>query len=225
MKKVETYLQTAPISPLAIEYPREIARIYAAAGYKAVIVTNRYDADVLAKLKQTVGGVDALELWLTSFRELSKYGERAGFDVWLGAEVTVSKTRFGQLEQTDYLLYGIDEKFITDNARMYEYTAEQLYAAVRGVGGMVFEAHLFKDTCDIRRMTAVDGIAVTGDDCSFELSAAATKQGVLVMSGSEFHMRGDESKGGMLVDDSVRTYADFLDAVKDGKARAIDSGF
>ena len=79
MKKIETHLHTAPFSPCAIEYPRDIARILKKAGFDAVIITNHYRKDIYEYWLER--GCDPVDKYLEAYHELVKYCKMVGADL------------------------------------------------------------------------------------------------------------------------------------------------
>jgi len=207
--KIETCLRTAPIDSNAIESPREIARIYSEAGFDAIIVTNRLNAVVLSELSKRG---NAIEKWLDSYRELKKFGERLNLKVWLGAEITVSFEN-ASIDDTDYILYGIDEEFIKRHGDLLEYDLDKLLSVVHEVGGIVIRDCLGDK---LARETLSDGILIDSGEYSLSLKDYVLSHGKSLVCGSGFLMRGDEVKGATCVSE-LKGYGDFVQAVKDGK--------
>lgn len=213
--KIETCLRTAPIDAAAIESPREIARIYSDASFDAVIVTNKLNAQVLTELSRSGDGI---EKWLNAYRELKKFGDRLNLKVWLGAEVTVSFEN-AAIDDTDYILYGIDEEFIRAHKNLVEYDFEQLSDAVHAAGGIVIR-NCMGDK--FAKDTISDGILIDANEYSASLKDYLAKQNKALLCGSGFLMRGDEVKGATY-SDTLGSYGDFIEEVKSNKV-SVDKG-
>ena len=219
MKKVETHLHVAPIGPCAIETARDVARLHKNAGYDAVICTNhvmkRYFDDIAAE------GKNPYEEYIRTYRELKKHGEKLGLEVWFGAEVCLENE-----EGREFLLYGIPETFISENPDIFFWSQKELYQKAHEVDAIVVQSHPYRGYDSLGDLTYMDGIEAynyhpghTQPIDEFVSFAAGT--GKIITGSSDFHFRGGENKGGMLLPDDVKNIKDFVRALLDGTAECI----
>ena len=57
----------------------------------------------------------------TGFDIAKEYGESLGLNILLGVEITLHQT------DSDYLVYGIDQDFLYNNEKIYEYSLPKSY--------------------------------------------------------------------------------------------------
>lgn len=219
MKKVEPHLHVAPIGTCAIETARDTARLHKSAGYDVIICTNhvmkRYFDDIASE------GKNPFEEYIRAYEELKKHGEKLGLQVWFGAEVALENE-----DGREFLLYGIPETYISENPDIFSWSQKKLFNEAHKVGAIVVQAHPYRDYCVLGDLAYMDGIEAynyhpghtqpTDDFMEF-----ARSSGKIVTGSSDFHFRGGENKGGMLVPDDVNSIEDFVRALKDGTATCI----
>ena len=227
MKKIETHLHTAPFSPCAIEYPRDIARILKKAGFDAVIITNHYRKDIYEYWQER--GCDPVDKYLEAYHELVKYCKKVDIDAWLGIEVHLWRYNVGDVcgPMHEVLLYGIDEQFLRDNPHIYDLTVEQLKELCDKSGVLAIQSHPYRATSRPIDPAYVHGYEVHNGNreqnpphinaLAYE---AAEQNGLIMTSGSDFHKRGDEVSG-MYIPTIVKDIAGFVECLKDGSARLI----
>ena len=224
MKKIETHLHTAPSSVCAIEYPRDIARIYKKAGYNAMVVTNHLWDRILLEWKRA--GFEPMQEYLRGYRDMKKEGGKVGLSVYLGAEVHLAAHPEREWPYDEFLLYGITEEFLLSNQDITEWTQEKLYKTCRDRGILVFQAHPCRDYCTPADAKYMDGAEVYNanprhNSMNDEALAWAKKNKKMMISGSDFHMRGDEVSG-ILVDDNVTDYDKLVKAIRTNNFKLIN---
>jgi len=223
MIKIETHLHTAPSSVCAIEYPRDIARIYKAAGYSGIVVTNHLWDRILSEWQRA--GFDPMKEYLRGYRDLKKEGGKVGLSVYLGAEVHLTAHPEREWPYDEYLLYGVTEEFLLARPDITEWDQARLYKECKMSGILVFQAHPFRDYCSPADPKFMDGVEVYNTNPrhnSFNDRALewAKKNKKLMLSGSDFHMRGDEISG-ITVSDDVTDYTKLVKSLKDNNFRQI----
>ena len=228
MKKIETHLHSAPTSPCAIEYPRDIARILKNAGFDAVIVTNHLRKDLYEHWSGQ--GYNPVDKYLEGYRDLVKYGNKVGLEVYLGAELNLYRYNRADIHGPvhEILLYGIDEQFLYDNPTIYDLTLEQLKDLCDREGILAVQAHPYRATSRPIDPSLVHGYEVFNgnqDQNPPHINAlayeAAKINNLIMISGSDFHQRGDEARGGMYIPSIVKDIEGFVECLRDGSARLI----
>lgn len=217
------HCHTGGTSDCAKTEPQRIVELYLEAGYGAVVVTNHY-----ASASKTFLGENndkaAMDKILAGYKAMKKAGEKSGLKVWLGLEVTISVASL----PTDMLLYGIDEKFCFDNAKMYNFSSKQLADAVRSFGGLVYQAHPYRvfPPTNLVSLKDIDGIesynANPRHNCNFILAREyALANNLRQISSSDFHQEGDEGRGGIIAADNIATNGQLVNFLKFNKPRLL----
>jgi predicted metal-dependent phosphoesterase TrpH len=166
-------------------------------------------------------GLDPFEEYVRAYRELKKHGEKLGLDVWFGAEVCLEKE-----DSREFLLYGITEDFILTNRDILDWDQRKLYEEAHKAGAIVVQSHPYRSYTSLGDLNLLDGIEAYNyhpnhTQPSDEFVAFAKSTGKIVTSASDFHFRGGENKGGMLVPNEVKTIKDFVKSLQDGTALCI----
>lgn len=220
MKKVETHLHVVPIGTCPIETPRDTARLYKNAGYDVLIVTNHFQKKTINDMRSE--GKDPIAEYVNAYREVKKYGEKVGLEVWFGVEVALETTGCN----AEFLLYGVDEDFILSNPDMINYTQAELYKKVQEAGAIMVQAHPYRSNtalCDLEYMDGIEAFNLHPNHTQPypEFVSMARASGKIITSGSDFHFRGGEALGGVIVGDEVKNINDFVNALKKGEYELI----
>jgi len=133
------------------------------------------------------------EEWVTRFyrgyEEAKEEGYRKGFDVFFGWEETFDGC-------DDYLVYGLDKKWLLEHPEVRTWTRGEQYNAVKKAGGCVVQAHPFRQRFYIQRVIlsagCVDAVEVVNgghEDVSFDALAYryAKKISMPMTAGSDIH--------------------------------------
>lgn len=219
--KLETHLHTSEVSPCGMVDARTAVRQYAGAGYGGIIVTDHfgsYSLDLFAGTPK-----EKAEQFFRGYRLAKEEGEQCGIAVLFGAEISLEEG------PEDYLLYGITPAFILDNPLLYTVSLPELYRTVHSAGGLVVQAHPFREYCRPGDPAFLDGAEVFNGNPRHNsrnhLAAAfAEVNGLAVRtSGSDYHQPEDLARGGMVFDYPIYTEQDFAQALLRGEGVLIQT--
>ena len=214
MYRYETHLHTSEGSACSNSTASEMARKYKDEGYTGIIVTDHF-----------FNGNTCIDLSLPWEKKVHEYckgyeharetGAKIGLDVFFGVE-------YGN-GASDFLVYGIDEKWLTENNDIMEMEPTVFLEYVRSCGAKVFQAHPFREAPYIRGTIHcplfVDGIEIynaSHRDPRFNERAKiyAEWYGLPVTGGSDSHNTTDRFyPGGVLSPRKFTSALDYAEAV------------
>lgn len=119
-------------------------------GMDGIILTNHYDKNYLIN-------DDANEFakrYVDEFYYVQKEGEKIGFKVFFGLEITMAKHN-----NVHMLVYGVDCDFVLKYPNLYDYTQQELYELVHKNNGILVQAHPYRKGKDVLLdLNYLDGI-------------------------------------------------------------------
>ncbi len=129
------------------------------------------------------------QTYVEEFRRIKEYGDRKGFRVWFGLEVTAAWHNSVHL-----LVYGVEEDFILQHPRICQYPLEKLYETVHSAGGILVQAHPYRLERLLQDLRYLDGVEASchphlryGGSYSSEMEAIARENGKILTCGGDFH--------------------------------------
>ena len=201
----ETHMHTREVSPCGQCDAAVMMAAYAEAGYGGVFVTDHLSPYALAHFASDTN--DYFNLTLTWPQIITRYlrgydtaklvGEPLGLKVFLGVEIT--------LEQgpEDYLLLGVDRKFLLAHKNIHTYSLPQLKAAMNQYGLPLYQAHPMRPRLTVQHHSHVDGLEVYNGNGgeernrNTEVLDEAQKRGCLMIAGSDAHATNNVGRGGL----------------------------
>lgn len=207
--KLEMHLHTSRNSDCGKECPKDIARIYADAGYDGIVCTNHLNRNdlygyVAPPWKRLSRGV--MECYLRDFFELKDECAALGIDVFAGAEVSPDQVTYYKPGHpyAEYLLYGVTADELREYGQSFlTMDQEQLFRWCDERGILLVQAHPYREICDVMDVRYLHGIEVAnthpGHDSRNALALELCKRtGLVPTGGSDFHYRGGEGGGTVL---------------------------
>ena len=209
----ETHLHTCEASKCGKLHGEDYIPYMMEKGYSGIIVTDHFFNGNTC-VPAGIPWRERVEIYCSGYERALKAAEGLDFNVMFGVEFNFNKD--------EYLLYGIDKKWLLDNECMMEMTRHELHEAVNKAGGIMIQAHPYRERdylSDIKLApTAVDGIEVYNAANSANMNALAfeycTKLDLPMTSGSDIHFYREDNLGGMLFDNRIDSVADYVEAVK-----------
>ena len=226
--KTELHLHSAPVSACGKSYPEEIVQEYLDHGYHTVVLTNHFSRFTFNNKRK--GDLSALpwqekvDYYMSGFEELKKAAE-GKLNVLFGCELR------SNIDENDYLIYGLDEAFLRNMTDFYDMPTKEVSAKIREAGFLFLQAHPFRDAEYMDHMRLyprhVHGLEVYNASRrnEYERTLAeilAENYHLLRFAGSDNHIAGRKTKlGGMRLESPILNEADFVERVKNGKAKPI----
>ncbi len=220
--KTEMHCHTAGVSECASCTPERTVEEYLRYGYSSLVVTDHLNECTFSNPRIAgAGDRELAEYFLEGYRKTKKAaGEK--LNILLGAEI-----RFPGEGGTDYLVYGLDESFYTENIGLYredKYTAGE---AIHKAGGLFFQAHPFRFNMKLCEDWLIDGVEVyNGHPTQFshneiaELWCAQFSK-FLPISGSDHHDVEQCPDAGILTAEPISSEIGLIETLKSRKYRLL----
>ena len=169
-------------------------------GIDGIVLTNHYqkyyfnDGDSLSFAKR----------YIEEFYDVKSYGDKIGFKVFFGLEVTLHK-----YDDSHVLIYGVDEDFVLKYHDMYNYDLEYLFKIVHENNGILVQAHPYRKSMDgLLDLNYLDGIEVNChplyNGTHFDkLSDIASNYNKILTCGGDYHADTYRPKCGVYLPDEI----------------------
>lgn len=225
--KIELHLHTAENDLCAHVPAAEAMRMYKAAGYDAVVVTDHYFSlffdDWFAGELAGKTQAQRTERWLRGYRAAKEEGDRIGLTVLPGAEV-----RFDGASVNDYLLYGVDEAFFFRAPPLCRLSGPAALRELLPADAVMVQAHPFRDNMTVRPPSDTDGIEIYNggtEPYRNEMARAfAAHYGIGIRtSGSDFHAPAHLGRGGILTETEIHTPQALARTLRQGTFTCIET--
>lgn len=153
------------------------------AGLDGIVLTNHYQHSYL----QSTDGQEFVTRYLREFEETKAAGEKLGIRVLFGVEVTMNFA-----SNVHLLIYGPGEDFLREYPLLFTYTQKELYRLVHEAGGVLIQAHPFRNGSTILDTRYLDGLEVNchplyKNSHKDTLAEAAETEGLILTVGGDYH--------------------------------------
>ena len=168
-------------------------------GIDGVVLTNHYQ-----RLYIKDGDADGfVERYIGEFLSAEKYGRATAFKVFFGIEVTMDL-----YPNVHMLIYGVEPEFLRRYPLVFEMTQAELYQLVRENGGVLIQAHPFRNGTTVLDTEYLDGVEINCHPLylksySEQLQVIARENGLILSCGGDFHADTYRPKCGMILPDDV----------------------
>lgn len=225
MYKYEPHMHTSEASACANSSGAEMAEKYKAEGYTGIIVTDHF-FNGNTSIPRDLPWRDRIELFCRGYENAANRGKEIGLDVFFGFE-------YGD-GCSDFLVYGLDKDWLIKNDFIMDISFEQFLRHARSCGGMVIQAHPFRDrgyvTHTIHAPQLVDGVEIVNssqpDRCNERAKIYAGWYDLPVTGGSDAHNTTYSWYGGGVISERKFTSAlDYAKAVANREVRCIETHF
>lgn len=206
--RYETHAHTAEISRCAKMPAALMVRQVKEAGYDALVVTDHFDPEFFDGCQRGPAYRSRLEDFFAGYRAAAEEGRRLGLLVLPALEL---RNVFGM---EDFLIYGLTQEELGEMDCPCFLPLNRTLSLVRQAGGLLFQAHPFREYLCCMPPELLDGVEVVNanprhDSHNDRALAFARENGLLRVAGSDVHQLGDAGAAGILA-----PYA------RDGKALA-----
>lgn len=137
MKKYvyETHLHTCQGSACGCVTGAEMARLYKAAGYAGVVITDHFFGGNTA-IDRSLPWEQWVEEFCKGYESAKTEGDKIGLQVFFGWE--------SGYQGTEFLIYGLDKQWLLAHPEIRDCSIERQYELVHTHGGIVIHAHPFR---------------------------------------------------------------------------------
>lgn len=209
--RIEMHAHTRETSPCACVNAPELVERYLARGYDAIVITDHLSPGNFMSYYENNDWEGALEAFLAGYRAVKKEaGDR--MRVYLGMEIRFPAT------SNDYLVYGFDETFLREHPFPHMGSIAEFHKLCEGTPIRIFQAHPFRFGMTLANPKWIDGLEVYNGCVRHRSHNAfanlwAESLGLPGVAGSDFHERGDEGRGGILLPELPADEAALSDAL------------
>ena len=216
--KCDPHVHTGGISTCCPElYPSVIDK-KVAQGYQMAVLTNHSQSWYCSPDKHK----EFMERHLEEFTHASAYAKDKGLTLLLGLEVTVKNP-----SGTDWLLYGVTERFMLNAPCLYQLTQKELFEYCKINGVIMIQAHPFRYHPQIANPAYTHGIEIncSSGDLQYkdEILRMASECSLMVTCGTDFH-GSNPFHGGLYVPEWVKTGRDLGDYLSKTEKTSIFFG-
>ncbi|MBE5789439.1 MAG: histidinol-phosphatase [Clostridiales bacterium] len=131
----ETHMHTCQASACGVSTGKEHARWYKEMGYTGIIMTDHFFGGNTA-VDRSLPWEERIRLFCSGYEDAKAEGDRIGLDVFFGLEQNY--------EGDEYLIYGLDPRYLMNHPEMEHWTRRQQLEEVHRAGGCVIQAHPFR---------------------------------------------------------------------------------
>ena len=212
--RFEMHFHTAQTSPCGSIPAAEGIAAYAKQGYAGVVVTDHYAA---YQFEGRPGSwADKMERWLAGYRAARAAGEAAGVTVLLGMELRLGPG------PNEYLVYGVTPEQLLAEPALYRLDPPGMRAAADRYGWFVAQAHPCRPGMTRCPPALLDGVEIYNgnkrhDSHNDEAEAFCRENGLIGLSGSDFHEWEDLARGGLALEEAVFSAAELLRLLRAGR--------
>jgi hypothetical protein len=189
-----------------------------AQGYEMAVLTNHSQSWYCPPNKHR----ELMERHLEEFERARAYAKEQGLTLLLGLEVTVRDPAW-----TDWLLYGVDERFMLNAPCLYSLSQKELFQYCNTNGVIMVQAHPYRYHTAIANPNYSHGIEIncSSGDLQYkdEILRQAQLHGLMVTCGTDYHGQ-NKFIGGLRVPAWVKTGRDFGDYLSTAKNTDIFFG-
>ena len=213
--KYDTHVHTSETSPCGKIAAADLVRLYKDAGYHGVVITDHYYEDFFSH-KFFKKWNEKVDTFLSGYKNALKEGEKQGLQVIFGIEISFTENH------NDYLVYGIDEKFLKENKELYKLGLKEFKNLTSDKGIIIIQAHPFRQFMIQANPVLLDGVEVYNGNPRHSSNNSrayeyALKNNLKMTSGSDFHQLQDLARGGILIPEKISTPAELVQVIKENK--------
>jgi hypothetical protein len=213
----ETHLHTSQASACGCSEGHEYIQGYKDRGYAGIIVTDHF-FNGNTRINRNLPWKEWVAGFCRGYEDARREGDRLALDVFFGWEET--------FEGDDYLVYGLDKKWLLNHPEAARWSRREQYEQVSASGGCVVQAHPFRQhyyiDCIHLSTGCVDAVeAANGgnQESSYDALALAYAQklGLPVTAGSDIHhvdQQQTETMFGVYLDKKMTAISDYVKALK-----------
>lgn len=200
--KTELHAHTSEVSRCAQICGEELVNLYEKAGYSTVVITDHMSKRTFPVVKKWKWN-EYVNDYLIGYNAAKKAAQ-GRLNIILGMEISFYEN------DNDYLVYGVDEKFLRRHPNMLEMGIRKFSDIAKRSGLIVVQAHPFRDHMTVIKPGIVEGIEVfnahPGHDSRNDIARMwAEKYGYKIKtSGSDFHEIPHGARGGIITDFEIK---------------------
>ena len=218
--KYETHLHTSDSSACGRSKGEEYIEGYLKLGYDGIFVTDHFYLGNTC-ISRELPWDEWVNQYCMSYRKTREAAQGTGLKVFFGWE-----TSYGTGE--DFLIYGFTPEWLTEHPEIIKITQEEQYELVHSEGGLVVQAHPFRERSYMREIVLHPNhcdaweIANAGNTPEMDRSAYdyAKSHDMVMTCGSDIHSTDDLREDmvfAMETDEPLNSELDYVRLILSGK--------
>lgn len=210
--KYETHLHTMETSRCGHVRAADQVKTYRDLGYTGICVTDHLHSLYLDLMDCHNDWKACIDRWLYGYRLAKEAGDACGLQVILGMEL-----RFPE-NDSDYLIYGINEQWIYDHPWLNRMNHRSFFETY-GKEVLIIHAHPFRH-CDEVFHQCVHGLEIAncnprhGSRNELALQLALNNPRLYRTVGSDAHRKGDEGRSAICFDHIIHNSYEYQAAIQ-----------
>ena len=221
MFKTELHCHSAEVSDCGQVSARVLTERYVEHGYTTVVLTNHLSKFTYKNTRfdrSDWSWKQKIDFYMNGFHRFEE-AAAGKLNVILGCELR------SNFDDNDYLLYGVTEELLRSLPDMMDERLSVIREELHLVGGLLYQAHPFRDTMTVKRPSRLDGIEVF-NACNRGprnriAEIWADEFGLLKSSGSDFHASSQLICGGIETETPITTREELVAALKSPNLRLL----
>ena len=215
MYRYELHLHTAETSKCGkVRASKQIAT-YHALGYTGICVTDHLHNDYLSLLDCYGDWHECVRRYLFGYHQAQKAAKALDMDVIFGVELCFPEN------DSDYLIFGIDEQWLYDNPWITSMNHKTFFERYKDEV-LIIHAHPYRNN-DVVYYDCVHGVEIV--NCNprhnsrneLALKLAEENPHLYRTVGSDAHQKGDEGRAATLVEERIRDSYQLKDVITSGR--------
>lgn len=179
-------------------------------GIDGLILCNHYDAGYVDE----AGPAAFAEKYIAEYYHTAMVAAEMGMRLYFGIEVTARKHNNAHI-----LVYGMEPGFVRENPEIYDYTLEEICAAVHEKGGLVVQAHPFRGNGKLLDTGILDGVEINchpiyDDTHCARMQEIAHEAGIFTTCGGDYHADTYRAICGTYFPDEIQRYEGIINHLK-----------
>ncbi|MBO4863343.1 MAG: PHP domain-containing protein [Eubacterium sp.] len=208
----ETHLHTSQASACGKVKGADYIDYMKSKGYQGIIVTDHF-FNGNSCVPYNLFWKDRVEWYCSGYEDALEASKGKDFDVLFGIEFN--------FRGDEYLIYGVDKKWLLDNDDILRLSREEVYKRVHQGGGVMIQAHPYRDRYYISEIILTPGIcdaieiynAANPDNENALGYHYALELNVPMTSGSDIHFFYEGAMGGMLLPTRISSPSEYAELV------------
>ena len=192
-------------------------------GFSGMVITNHFFRGD-TKVDRTLNWAEFIDAYREDYEKGKKIAKLYDFDLLFGIEEHIGDGR-------EVLVYGITPDFLYTHPEIKRAEINDFVALIHRAGGLVFQAHPFRDRWYIAKPTPLeelpilDGIEVYNagnhDDENAKAQEFAMGKNYRLIAGSDAHSLKDTGRAGIISNVRLRTEKELVTCLKTGNYRIL----
>lgn len=185
-------------------------------GYAGMIITDHFFNGNCC-VPRCLPWKEKIEMFMSGYEDARKAAEGTDFNVMFGIEYN--------FDGDEYLIYGVDKKWLLDNEDIMGKDRYEVHALVKEAGAIMFQAHPYRERDYIKTINLTPGVSdgieicnAANDDNMNALAYCYAKElGVPVSAGSDIHIFYKGPKAGMMFEEKITDIYDYVSKIMSGQ--------